>query len=55
MGIPYEDGFSSKKVLANVRKHHHFEDWREKSFVLRTAMLVSASKDAGLLKETVKV
>ena len=39
----------------NSRRLHHLEDCEKKSFVLRMARLVSASKSKGFLKETVKV
>jgi hypothetical protein len=55
VGIPSQEGCSSKKFRASVRKDHHLEHCSEKSDVLRTAMLVSANKEAGFVKETVKV
>ncbi|HZR19945.1 MAG TPA: hypothetical protein VFE51_21860, partial [Verrucomicrobiae bacterium] len=46
---------SRKWVRARSRRHHHFEDCAEASLTLRTAMLVSAKKFQGFLKETVNV
>jgi len=34
----------------NSRRLHHFEDGSEKSFVLRTAMTVSANESKGFFK-----
>jgi hypothetical protein len=55
VGIPYNEGFSSKTVLSLFKQHHHFEFRAEASVVLRTKRLVSANKYAGFVKETVKV
>jgi hypothetical protein len=53
--LDYGWGFSSKKVRALFKRHHHPEFRAEASLTLRMATVVSANKSKGFLKETVKV